>query len=325
MGLKDFIINLNKPEGISSHTAVQKVKTSLSLSKAGHAGTLDPSASGVLIVCCNRATGASRFLSDLDKEYLVTMRLGIRTDTMDREGKIIEERSFSYVTGAMVEDILPQFTGAIFQKPPMFSAIKQNGVPLYKYARKGITLERKERQVHIYRIDLIHFGAPFVTLRVCCSKGTYIRSLCSDMAEGLKTCSHIHSLQRTRTGKFLLNDSLNMEDLSVIHDFIRIGGSKSLIKESWMERKGVYSLDNALSHLCEIYLSSEETRRLLMGQQVKRNTLAAQGFLRIKDHESRLLGIGVSSSGQVKVSRFLVNSHKYLKQNANFSIQPTKK
>jgi len=308
----DYIINLNKPEGITSHCAVEKVKSLLSMNRAGHTGTLDPAATGVLLVCCNRATRISEYLSGLDKEYIVTMRFGIRTDTMDREGNIIEKMDPSFVTESMIEGVIKEYTGTILQTPPMFSAIKHKGTPLYKFARKGISVEREKRSVHVNSIELIHLENPFLTMRITCSKGTYIRSLCSDIAESAGTCGHVFSLKRTKVGRYPIDHSVNfteLENIFHIPSFVEGGGLR-----------GFYSIDDILSHLREIFLSPEETKRLLTGRTIKNGSLGTENLFRLKDDEGMLIGIGILSNEEVRLSKSFIHIHEYLKKNYQKSI-----
>lgn len=209
----DIIINLNKPKNITSHDAVQIVKRHLSCKKAGHAGTLDPLAEGVLIVCIDGATKIARFISEFKKEYIFTMKLGERTDTFDMTGKVIQKVSDVCVEEGRLKDILKKYVGTIEQTPPMYSAIKVKGVPLYKLARRGIEIERPKKRVNIYDIELLRFNVPFVELRVVCSKGTYVRSLCDDIGNELGVYGHMYSLIRTRVGDFKIEDSVTLEDI----------------------------------------------------------------------------------------------------------------
>ncbi|MBF0564642.1 MAG: tRNA pseudouridine(55) synthase TruB, partial [Nitrospirae bacterium] len=171
-----FIANVNKPEGITSRTAMQRVKTLAGADKCGHAGTLDPLARGVLIVCSGRATKVSDLLLDLEKEYVATVRLGQETDTLDREGPVTGQCPVPPLDGETVESVLARFTGEIWQRPPMYSAVKKGGVPLYKLARKGLVTDRESRPVRVYSLELISLSLPYMTVKVACSRGTYVRS-----------------------------------------------------------------------------------------------------------------------------------------------------
>ncbi len=166
----NLVLNLNKPKNITSQQAVTTVKKIFSSEKAGHAGTLDPIATGVLLVCLNEATKITRFLSELDKEYVACMKLGERTDTYDSTGRIIEKKQIDNIRVGDIEKVLKKFIGEIKQIPPMYSAIKVKGVPLYKLARRGEFIHRRERIVRIYNIEVLDFEVPFVYIRVRCSR-----------------------------------------------------------------------------------------------------------------------------------------------------------
>ncbi|MEE9524468.1 MAG: tRNA pseudouridine(55) synthase TruB, partial [Thermodesulfovibrionales bacterium] len=232
-----FVVNLNKPSNITSRRAVSEVKNVLKAKKAGHAGTLDPLAEGVLLVCIDEATKISRFLSGLDKEYLATIRLGQVTDTFDSEGNILTETDPSGVTIADVEAVITKFVGDVMQVPPMFSAVKINGKPLYKLARKGHIVERQPRKIRITRMDIIEFNSPLLRLRIECSKGTYIRSIANDIGDLLGVGAHLNRLVRTRVGSFNIEDSVNL-----VPDEIR---------------NSPVAMDRALSSMMEITLSNE--------------------------------------------------------------------
>jgi tRNA pseudouridine55 synthase len=234
---KNLVINLNKPEGITSQQAVTKVKHIFSAKKAGHAGTLDPIATGVLLVCINEATKITRFLSDTDKEYVAVMKLGERTDTLDSEGKIIKKFQISNFKFQIeeIKKIIQQFIGEIEQIPPMYSAVKVSGRPLYKLARRGIEVERPHKKIKIYKLDLIHFNPPFLEIKVLCSKGTYIRTLCDDIGSAIGVGAHMVALKRTRVGDFGIEDSAGLAELPD-------------------KKKSLYTIDMALKHLKDIVL-----------------------------------------------------------------------
>ncbi|MFH1223455.1 MAG: tRNA pseudouridine(55) synthase TruB [Pseudomonadota bacterium] len=197
-----FIID--KPAGKSSFWVVDKIKKFTGVSKVGHAGTLDPIATGVLTVFTGEAVKASDIFMSGDKTYEVTAKLGERTDTLDAEGSVVERSDAAKhnITKEMIMDVLKKFTGEIRQTPPMYSALKKDGKPLYEYARKGISVDREKRKIFIYDIDLLGFELPFLKLRVNCSKGTYIRALVDDIGVELGTFAHVTELRRTRSGAF---------------------------------------------------------------------------------------------------------------------------
>jgi len=284
----NIVINLNKPRAISSQQAVKKVKRLFAARKAGHAGTLDPMATGVLLVCLNEATKITRFLSDLDKEYVVRMKLGERTDTCDSTGRVIEKSDYQSVMETDISRTLSGFTGLVKQTPPMHSAVKIGGRPLYKLARKGIVVSRPERTVTIDRIELLSVNKPYVDLRVVCSKGTYIRTLCDDVGNTLGTGAHMVSLVRTRIGSFRVEDSFSIEDLA-------------------HERPSSCSIDSAISHLREIMLDDSSYRKARNGVpiQIENNNLLQNQYVRLKSPRNMLFGLGKLEDNMVKIERLL--------------------
>ena len=286
----DIVLNLNKPRDISSHNAVSKAKKILKAKKAGHTGTLDPSATGVLLVCLNKATRLASYFSALDKEYRVVMKLGEVTDTQDATGKVIERSKRIEVDTALIKEALRSFEGKTIQHPPMFSALKHKGTPLYKYARKGIEIERKPREVNIPHIELSDIDLPYVTFSAVCSKGTYMRTLCNDIGEKLRVGGHLFALERTATGQFGIIDSLTLEDLSDISKGQSIA-------------KGVYTMDQALSWLPEFQINKLLTKPVAHGNPIKLNSgpelsseLKAATGIRIKSTDGDLLAIGSYSA-----------------------------
>jgi tRNA pseudouridine55 synthase len=320
--MNDIVINLNKAVNISSQKAVTKVKHLFSAKKAGHAGTLDPMATGVLIVCLNRATKITRFLSDLDKEYVVRLKLGESTDTYDSTGTIIKQTKFSHLKENEIHKVLKTFIGSTKQIPPMYSAIKMNGEPLYKLARKGITVQRPERDIRIYEMDMLSFHPPYIDFRISCSKGTYIRTLCNDIGNMLDVGAHMVSLQRTKIGKFYLENAANISEVRERQD-------------SW------YSIDSALVHLREVILDNDSWQDAKNGRQIlvssealtksTKNTYKSSTFLkkpsknivqkqthekrdktffmnqyiRLKSPEKKLFGIGKVDGSVISIERLL--------------------
>ena len=199
--MMDGVVIIDKPAGKTSHDVVSEVKKILGVKKAGHTGTLDPMVTGVLPVCLNEATKLAGFLTGEDKEYLATMLLGVKTDTLDIEGKIISQ-SDNFVTEEEIRAAIAQMVGKIKQVPPAYSAVKYCGKPLYKWARKGVLLDMEPREVKIHSIVIEDISFPRVTFRVVCSKGTYIRTLCSDVGDLLGLGACLYSLRRLRSGYF---------------------------------------------------------------------------------------------------------------------------
>ncbi|MBI5740015.1 MAG: tRNA pseudouridine(55) synthase TruB [Nitrospirae bacterium] len=282
----DLIIALNKPKDITSQDAVTKVKKILQVKKAGHTGTLDPMATGLLLVCINRATRLASYFSGLDKEYRAVMKLGEATDTQDAYGKIISRADSVGVDKGMLEEALNSFKGRILQQPPMFSALKHEGQPLYKLARKGIEVERKAREVFIRDIELLGFNPPFAAFRALCSKGTYIRTLCDDAGKKLGVGAHLSELERTAIGSFRIEGSLTPEELKSVD-----------INGSGLE--GIYSIDRALSWMPELTINAAAVRAVIHGNPLRAdNTLIlsdecrkAEG-VRIKSQAGELLAVG---------------------------------
>jgi len=209
----DGILVVDKPSGITSYQVVRKVKKLLGAAKVGHGGTLDPLATGVLPVFLNRATKLASFLTHGTKKYRATMKLGVETDTQDRDGTIISESTTLPKKPQDIIDVLNTLKGAGEQIPPMFSAVKFHGTPLYKLARKGISFERKARAIFIHEITVLDIRLPYVTFEVACSLGTYVRTLCADSGKKLACGAHLVELTRLQSGNFHLADSINLNQL----------------------------------------------------------------------------------------------------------------
>lgn len=213
------ILAVDKAPGVTSHHSVAIARKTLGIKKIGHAGTLDPFATGLLMLMIGEATKLSDYLMEGEKAYCARIKLGEKTDTGDLTGKIVETSPYGHLSEADIKRILPDYTGKICQTPPMFSAIKHDGIPLYRLARKGIEIERKTREVVIKKIELATYSPPYVTLNVVCSKGTYLRTLAEDIAESLGTRGHLVALRRERIGPFSVCDALSTAELEE-HDKI---------------------------------------------------------------------------------------------------------
>jgi len=209
----DGALLLDKPVGLSSNAALQQAKRLFGAAKAGHAGTLDPLAGGLLIVLFGEATKFAGPLLDSDKEYVATLKLGERTSTGDAEGESLETRPVA-VTAAQVDATLARFRGPIEQLPPMHSALKRAGVPLYKLARRGETVTRARRRVEVFRLEILSFASPLLELRVRCSKGTYVRTLAEDIGADLGTGAHLAGLRRTASGQFPVEAAATLDVLA---------------------------------------------------------------------------------------------------------------
>ncbi len=245
------LFNVNKPQGISSHTVVNTVRRFSGIRRVGHAGTLDPMATGVLLVCVGQAVRVTEYLIDHDKKYRARVRLGIETDTYDATGTVTSQRDLS-VTPGEIERALVSFVGKISQHPPAYSAIKRDGVALYRLARRGVEVETEARQVEIFSLTRVDIKLPEVEFEVHCSKGTYIRSLAHDLGEKLGCGAHLAALTRLASGKFKLEDSLTLDQLS--EAFERGDGLKYLI-----------SLDRALEQFDAIKVDAATAQKIING------------------------------------------------------------
>lgn len=255
-------LNLNKPAAMTSHTVVARVRRSLGIKKLGHAGTLDPLATGVLVLCVGGATRLSEYVMESTKRYRALLRLGVTTDTYDAEGTIVRQRDPSRVTRAQIERALAQFTGPIEQVPPMYSAIKKDGRKLYELARAGKTVERRPRPVTIYALEVSHYVSPFLTLEVVCSPGTYIRSLAHDLGQALKVGASLAGLTRTASGMFTLENAVSLETL--------------LSSENW--RDYLIAPAQALEAWDSIILDDDALRAVRQGRAIARQADQAAGL-----------------------------------------------
>ena len=280
---------LDKPQGMSSNDIMQKVKRIFQANKAGHTGALDPLATGMLPICLGEATKFSQFLLDADKRYLVTAKLGERTDTSDAEGQIVETRDVKVKTPEILT-ALEQFRGDILQVPTMFSALKHNGKPLYEYARQGITVEREARPITIFELNFIEYNAPYLTLEVHCSKGTYIRTLVDDLGELLGCGAHVTMLRRTAVADYPTEKMLDwnaLQSLAAQQDL-------SLLDALLLP------MDTAVAKLPTLTLNESQAQGIGFGQRVKfNNPNSLQGQVRLFSHENRFLGVAVIDENNV--------------------------
>ena len=285
------ILNIFKPKGISSYQAVKGVRNILNVSKAGHAGTLDPSASGVLLVCIGQATKITEFLVGMEKHYQGEMILGISTDSQDSEGKIVQRREVKTdIDEKRIKDIFQKYEGIISQIPPMFSAVHYKGERLYRLARKGMEVKRSPKEIKIYKLNLMNFNqkACIAKFEVICSKGTYVRTLCNDIGDELGCGAHLSNLIRKKIGNFSIEDSLNLEELK---------------KEKAFGKRYLISIDSALEELDKITVKNEAAKTVLNGgiissEQIveipKRLKTRKNNFFKIFDVKGNLLSIGTS-------------------------------
>ena len=280
---------LDKPQGMSSNDIMQKVKRIFQANKAGHTGALDPLATGMLPICLGEATKFSQFLLDADKRYLVTAKLGERTDTSDAEGQIVETREVKVKTPEILT-ALEQFRGDILQVPTMFSALKHNGKPLYEYARQGITVEREARPITIFELNFIEYNAPYLTLEVHCSKGTYIRTLVDDLGEVLGCGGHVTMLRRTAVADYPTEKMLDWHALQSLAEQQDLSLLDALL----------LPMDTAVAKLPALTLDENQTQGIGFGQRIKfNNPNRLQGQVRLFSHENRFLGVAVIDENNV--------------------------
>jgi len=270
------IILLDKRLGVSSNRALQEVRRLFNANKAGHTGSLDPLATGLLPLCFGEATKVSGLMLDDDKRYQVTMQLGVMTDTGDTEGVVIATKPIPPLTLAEITACLHNFTGAIEQVPPMYSALKHEGKKLYELAREGKIIERKARHIQIFELNLLDFTGDQLTLDVACSKGTYIRSLAEDIGHALGCCGTVIALRRLGAGQFNIADARTLEELSVLDE-------QSLFAT-------LIAVDTPLAAIPAVHLSDEQTTSIRYGQTIAFPTDTA-GTVRLY-RETAFLGLG---------------------------------
>jgi tRNA pseudouridine55 synthase len=283
----DGLLNLNKPQKLTSHDVVKEVRSHLNLQKVGHIGTLDPMAKGVLILCLNKATKIARFLFGEKKEYIAKMKLGVTTDTQDLDGRVIKVERNIRVTYKDIEDAFSLFRGKIWQIPPMYSGLHYKGERLYRLARRGIEVKREPRRVEIYELVLQDFlpDSLEVTFRIVCSSGTYIRTLCNDLGATLRVGGSLASLVRTKVGAFQLKDSIPLDQL------------KTLTKEEI--KKILIPMDKALSKFPKVEVEGERERRILNGARI-RERISGGTLVRIHSTSGELLALCESGENVLK-------------------------
>jgi len=248
------ILNINKPASVTSHNVVARVRRLADLRRVGHAGTLDPMATGVLVLCLGRATKVAEYIADAPKTYLATIHFGVVTETWDTEGQVVQRRDVAGLSLADVEAVLPEFLGRIEQTPPAYSALKRDGQPLYRLARRGIAVSPPPRTVEIRQLEVLAWRPPELVLKVACAKGTYMRSLAYDLGERLRVGAHLSALVRLAVGQFRIEDAADLQALE--------RGAPGL----WTHY--VVPLRRALSHLPGLTIDEDTARRLSLGQAV---------------------------------------------------------
>lgn len=296
----DGVVLIDKPTGISSNFALQKVKRLYQAAKAGHTGALDPLATGMLPICLGEATKFSQFLLDADKRYEVTAKLGQRTSTSDSDGELIAERPVQ-LTRADIEQALPQFRGVIEQVPSMYSALKYEGQPLYKYARQGIEVPRKSRQIQVFSIEITHFEGDQLEMEIHCSKGTYIRTIVDDLGEILGCGAHVTRLHRTQVADYPLAKMLSIEALEAVL------GAQGAEDRAALDAL-LMPVDSAVSKLPAVYLDTEQSAQIGQGQTVQTQPIGQETLVRLfAETEQRFMGMGsLSLSGYLVPKRLVV-------------------
>lgn len=277
------IILIDKPKEYTSHDVVAIIKK-ISKEKVGHTGTLDPNATGVLPLLIGKATGISKYLINHDKTYIATLKLGIKTDTADAEGMVIEEKEVPILSGKIVIEALSSMIGRQTQVPPMYSAIKVNGKKLYEYARQGKTVEVKERNIEIYDMKLVELklNEAEVVFEISCSKGTYIRTVCENIAEKLNTVGYMKELRRIKVGEFEIKDSINIEDIK---------NNQYLLEEK------IISIEKFFNDKEKIELNDKELQLFLNGVMLTKQNI--EGIYKIYNND-KFIGLGIISNNRLK-------------------------
>jgi tRNA pseudouridine55 synthase len=293
------ILLLDKPLKLSSNAALQKTRRMLGASKAGHVGSLDPLASGMLPICLGEATKIAGDILSGRKLYRFTVALGTRTSTGDTEGGVVESLPVPAFDEATLEAVLEGFLGHQSQIPPMFSALKRDGQPLYKLARQGIEVERAAREIEVFSLECRTWPSENgkLDLEVLCSKGTYVRTLAEDIAKALGTCGHVQALRRVYVEPF---DNAPMETLESIASAIQAGGMPTILPA-----------DAPLQHMAAVMLDSRATSKILHGQSVITEQSVPAGRVRLYDPQGAFIGIGESdSAGGVRPKRLFSGEPK---------------
>ena len=290
--MQSGVVLIDKPSGITSFRVVSTIKRLFGTKKVGHAGTLDPMATGLLPILLNKATKIQDFFQNANKEYLAEFKLGIVTDTEDITGKVVKTFSDFNISKEYLSEVLVNFKGEILQTPPMYSAISKDGVRLYKLARKGVEIEREKRKVSINKLDLLDFSETngLVKILVNCSKGTYIRTLCADIGKVLNCGATLTSLRRTKTHSFHIKNSIKLCDIESL-DYI---GLKNV----------VIPLDKVLENYDSLYLDEEKSKRFITGCNFRMDLALSTSLLRVYRIDKLFLGIGKYDSETKKISTY---------------------
>jgi len=290
------ILLLDKPLDYSSNEALQDIKRMYNAQKAGHTGSLDPRATGLLPICFGEATKISAFLLNSDKSYLTECQLGIKTETGDTEGDIIEQRDVPDLTLEQVNEVVQSFVGEIQQMPPMYSALKKEGVPLYKLAREGVEVERELRTVNIYSITGVALEGDKLSFTVDCSKGTYIRTLAEDIGEKLGCGAHVTVLRRGDVGIFRLEDAVSFDQIKQLRDEKAFAAMDELIMP----------MEEALAEWPDLQLTNDAAYYLRQGQPVLVPKAPTEGWVRLFEKEGGFIGVGqIQDDGLVAPRRMM--------------------
>jgi tRNA pseudouridine55 synthase len=285
------ILVIHKPQHWTSHDVVNKARKLLQEKKIGHTGTLDPLATGVLVLCIGKATKIVRYLEADDKEYIAELKLGATTDTLDSAGSILETREYFPPSRDEVQRALDRFRGNILQRPPAYSAVKVSGVPSYRLARQGTVLEHAERPVTISAITLLEYHDPLVRFSVTCSKGTYIRTLCADIGAFLGAGAHLTALVRTRSGRFRIEQALDLEQLA----------QKASLGRA---EQTLLPLSEALGSFAAVTVDDMEARRISHGNAISIPPGFAvsdsQPLIQVLDRDGRMLAVATTSAGLIR-------------------------
>lgn len=290
------VLLLDKPIGMTSNKALQEVKFLYKAAKAGHTGSLDPLATGLLPICFGEATKLSAFLLDADKHYRVRVKLGETTTTADAEGDLLEQADPSGVSEADVRQVIGEFLGEQQQMPPMYSAIKHQGERLYKLARQGVEVEREPRTIHIHALELLSFGLPEFELDVHCSKGTYVRTLAEDIGKRLGCGAHVSGLRRTGVGPYDDRSMVTLEQ-------VQAAFSDKLFEEmdGWL-----LPLESALAEWPEVKLSADAAFYMQQGQPILVPNAPTSGWVRLYANQSDFMGVGqILDDGRVAPKRLM--------------------
>ena len=284
---------LDKPIGYSSNQALQKIKLVYQAAKAGHTGTLDPLATGLLPLCFGEATKFAHFLTDADKVYIATLKFGITTNTGDAEGEVLSVKDVNF-SKMQLEQVCNQFVGVISQIPPMYSALKHEGKAMYEYARAGVEIERAARTITIHNIEINAFDQDIATITVKCSKGTYIRTLAEDIGAQLGCGAHLIGLRRTATANYQINQAITLEQFEAMSP-----AQRALL---------LLPADSAVQHLPAITLDADSTFYLQQGQAIWQSGAVPQGLIRLYNEQHEFLGLGeLQSDGKIAPKRLIVN------------------